>query len=1285
MQSMTDTDTRELSSRRSRVSQIIRVTAAAILAAGASAAFAGTATFDFSTDPSTIQNLTIAGNNPVPWQGSGGNPGGFLALTYPENSQNTTIVFPDIDNGTLVKAFKFECDLRVGNSVGDRAADGFSISFARGNDPILADPANVNNFAVAGGPENGTSTGISVSFDTWQGNTLPDGLDFPASDPAGGIIVRVDNVTVTRVQLPTYHGACNDTTSLQTGPRNAQYWADGGDPEAPESWAQLCWQPFSINLDDAGKLTVTYKGNKILDNYQTTYFPSVGRIVLAARTGGANENTHIDNIKITTVPADQPIVGIPQGSSCGFTVQVADAGTISPNQSTFSVKLNGNNVTPSISRTAPNTTLTIDTPTFLAAGSTNPVTISFTTSSGATVSATRNYVVPASLTIPATAKAATFDGNSSGFKVRTHWLGDDIGRGPGDVNTIENAETQLAGRFVDATGAALANTADLTGADTAGFVTVPTVNWEQNAGDIDANNPDNFNSVEPTASPKPNDQIPGISPSDASNIAAEILTFLDLKRGCYTFGVNSDDGFLLTVGNSQYGPVIGSFNGGRGASDTLMRVVVEADGVYPVRLSWWEGGGGANVEFFTVTPSGEKILVNDRSNPNAVKAYSTGTTTGSLKDFGVTRSNRGPSGTSKVMATFVNGSTSVDNASIKLLIDNKQVSVTPTTAGGVTSLSYTPTTPFSPGTTHTNTLVYSIGGVNRTNTSVFTVNVDGFFIEAEHFNYGSGQMKDAVNTMPYEGGEYDGLSAVHDVDYHQPDNTPDSDLYRLTESPNVPMDSQTGAGTLDVTRGSWDVTTNYKIGWGGGDWYNYTRKLTNGNYRIIGAQSHGDPLGTADRLVARFGVVTSGATTTSQNVVMVGSYSAPSSGAWGDNNLTVAKSGGQDAIVHLSGTNTIRVFIDSGDYDWFVLAPTTDPTPEPSVTSTSPANGSTSLATALSLDITDAFREKTVTQSTIALKVNGQTVTPTITKTAGGYNVKYTPASGFATGPVNYSLTFGNSGGTTATNNGSFNATGSGGFVIEAEDFNYGGGQTKAAASTMPLQQGLYTGLIGTPEVDYHVIGDVTDAGSSNYRTNVNPHVPMNENSGAESNRGSFTVTPNYKIGWIDSGEWFNYTRTFPSNNYSVFAAISHGDQGPTSGSLQLVGGNVATTNQTLTELGTFNVAGGTGGWGANRLVPLTDASGNATTVALGGTQTVRFTAGSGDYDYLLFVPGATAAGPRLSVTRSGGQITITWSGGGTLQSTDNLGSGAVWTDAGTGGSVTVTPSAAHKFYRVKI
>jgi len=292
---------------RLKVRSVLAIGAASLLL-NANSAQAGSVTYNFDQDPAGV--LEIVGNNATPWQPAGGNPasGGFLAVTYSEGSQYTGFLFPDLDSGKIVTAFKFECDLRVGNSSGDRAADGFSISFARSTDPLIEGLATTSNFA-GGIPEGGATSGIAISFDTWSGNTLPDGADIE------GIIVRVDNKTVLRQSLPTRHGAPTDATSLQTGPRDLDFWASGGDVHTPDAWKTLTWQPFSLEIDDAAKLTVKWKNTVVLDKFQTAYFPSAGRLVFAGRTGGANEQTHVDNIKLTTtaVTVDTEKPTIPTG------------------------------------------------------------------------------------------------------------------------------------------------------------------------------------------------------------------------------------------------------------------------------------------------------------------------------------------------------------------------------------------------------------------------------------------------------------------------------------------------------------------------------------------------------------------------------------------------------------------------------------------------------------------------------------------------------------------------------------------------------------------------------------------------------------------------------------------------------------------------------------------------------------------------------------------------------------------------------------------------------------
>ena len=191
-------------------------------------------------------------------------------------------------------------------------------------------------------------------------------------------------------------------------------------------------------------------------------------------------------------------------------------------------------------------------------------------------------------------------------------------------------------------------------------------------------------------------------------------------------------------------------------------------------------------------------------------------------------------------------------------------------------------------------------------------------------------------------------------------------------------------------------------------------------------------------------------------------------------------------------------------------------------------------------------------------------------------------------------------------------------FIIEAEDFNHGGGQHVASASVMPYLGGAYNGLGGTGGVDFNQPAD--DGSSPEYRIGENPNVPMTGN--ADMTRGPWTLNTNYRIGWTDVGDWYNYTRNFPAGQYKVSVALSHAttDAGALRGTMQRVTAGANTPNQNLQQLGIFD-APGSGGWGLNNLVPLTDGSGNLVVLNLSGIATLRFTAESGDIDYFRFDP----------------------------------------------------------------
>jgi len=269
--------------------------------------------------------------------------------------------------------------------------------------------------------------------------------------------------------------------------------------------------------------------------------------------------------------------------------------------------------------------------------------------------------------VPPLFKNGSVDANSNGFLAHVSQISQDQSGATSLHGTqIVNANLQLSGGYSDADGNGYINEAGPSNA----------TDWQFSPVDVGIINFDQAeaaqgNFTEATGFPDaliPN--IPGFNES-TDGIAAEFLTYLELNQGWHTLGVNSDDGFDVTVGpapQDMLSQSVGSFNGGRGASDSLFDIYVEESGFYPTRLLWFEGTGGANVEFFSVV-DGEKILINDRDNPNAIKAYKTA------------QSRPYVSGLSPVSGTLAhevsfeitNGDILIDPDSIELTLDGVRI------------------------------------------------------------------------------------------------------------------------------------------------------------------------------------------------------------------------------------------------------------------------------------------------------------------------------------------------------------------------------------------------------------------------------------------------------------------------------------------------------------------------------------------------------------------------------------------------------------------------------------
>ena len=109
--------------------------------------------------------------------------------------------------------------------------------------------------------------------------------------------------------------------------------------------------------------------------------------------------------------------------------------------------------------------------------------------------------------------------------------------------------------------------------------------------------------------------FPGMTIGEGlSNIvlqATGTLTITSAQAGYYTFGVNSDDGFKLTLTGASFSNGAGDttcsgtvleYDGGRGAADTLGTTYL-APGSYPINLVYFQGNGGDSMEFYAAKES----------------------------------------------------------------------------------------------------------------------------------------------------------------------------------------------------------------------------------------------------------------------------------------------------------------------------------------------------------------------------------------------------------------------------------------------------------------------------------------------------------------------------------------------------------------------------------------------------------------------------------------------------------------------------------------------------------
>lgn len=486
-----------------------------------------------------------------------------------------------------------------------------------------------------------------------------------------------------------------------------------------------------------------------------------------------------------------PLIGGVIGAPNGFRLALVDSPTAAVDPASVKVKFDGADVTAEVTKSGNSTTVSYtSTGPLLPPGSTHEVAIEFKDMGGASFSAVRSFTVGNFTVLPASAAlpAGAVDTSKPGFIWKVH-QNDAL-----QANDNQRPLDQLAGRLIDPnSGLPYDNFADptfqgvaLAPADppnpTWAPITfeIPTViNLSQNEGD---NN----------GAFTPDQAMPGI-PFDLNGIAAQIDTYLELPQGLITMGVNSDDGFRTTAGqvDDAFGALrLGEFEGGRGAADTLFTIYVEQAGIYRFRTVWEEGGGGANIEWFTLKADGSKVLVNDVAN-GGVPAYRAANLARN-PFIGRVLPPPGPRQQNQVSKSLVielvDGDTAVADNSIRLKVDGEDVTLTKTRDGNTVTVTYTPSGLQIPGELHSAELSFSNAG------GTFTRNQAWQFMNLKNLV----GLENPVATENFdsapEGGQPTGWTAIN----FTTDCSPDVDIFDPTDQTSDTYKNWAVVSTLNM-------------------------------------------------------------------------------------------------------------------------------------------------------------------------------------------------------------------------------------------------------------------------------------------------------------------------------------------------------------------------------------------------------------------------------------------------------------------------------------------------------
>jgi hypothetical protein len=677
------------------------------------------------------------------------------------------------------------------------------------------------------------------------------------------------------------------------------------------------------------------------------------------------------------------------------------------------------------------------------------------------------------------------------------------------------------------------------------------------------------------------------------------------------------------------------------ASGNLVKL--NLGGVATLRVT---AGGNANANFFMIVPANTNLPAISGLYPDGTMQFQA---TDTLRFNVASAVGITPGGISvqlsvtNVLRHFTTNLTSANGLVIGGTANNRTVSY----AGLVTNATYS--------------AVISVTDLNNNTVSInprFDTYSPVLTWEAEDWDYNGGMFMD---NPPVDG--YGNLAGTAELDFH--------DLNGTGNKPYRPLDAMSADVISDVPRSQYvaAATNDYAVGYfTTGEWVNYTRTFAAGTYNVYGRFSAGG--GTSD---LSLGIVTNGAGTYSQITEPLGNFTVADTGGWGVYAFTPLRDQfGNLVQVTLNGQTTLKLQRTGGadaNVNFFMLLPAQ--TALPTITAVSPLGWMQSTNTLQFV----ASSAAGIAASNVVVKLNGIAVTNlTFSGSATSWNVSC-PLAPNTVYTVSISATDAN--GLTATTSVGLETYSAGDYTWEAEDYDYNGGQFLDNP-----QVNAYFGDAGTAGVDYFKAGT---GGSPTYRSDS-----VGTEACGDTVRPQYQGTgyTDYDVGFTSTGDWWNYTRTYPAGQYNVYLRAARGAGGNSAMGLQLVTGGWGTSSQTTVSLGSFPVPS-TGAWQTYTWVPLKDGSGNLVTLSLNGQATLRLTDGGANLNFLMLTPAvaldAKPSGQNMGLTfgtQSGFNYTVLYKTNLTDSAWTPL---STFSGDGTAKTVTDPMTGAGRYYRLQV